>query len=215
MRTFQLQQALILLGAAVVCSIQLLGQTNEGNIAGTVLDPTGSAVQGAQIKAKNSATGATLSATSSNDGSFRLSSIPIGRYDITASAPGFSTVTQSGVGVQINSTTSVTINLQVGEASQTVTVQAEATRIESESSDIGTVISTKQVVELPLALGGVGALRSPEAFVFLAPGTSGPGTANSNNGIFHIENWRRPEFRERNSAGWREYAAHRKRLVFR
>lgn len=184
MRVFQLQQYLIPLVALTICSASVFGQTNEGTIAGIVLDPTGAAVEGAQIKAKNAGTGTTVTATAGTDGAFRLSSLPIGRYDITVSASGFSTVTQSGVAVQINSTTSVTINLQVGEASQTVTVQAEATRIEADSSDIGTVISTKQVIELPLALGGVGALRSPEAFVFLAPGTSGPGTANSNNGIF-------------------------------
>ncbi len=65
-----------------------------------------------------------------------------------------------------------------------MTVQANPTHIETESSDVGTVITSEQTVELPLALGGVGAMRSPEAFVFLAQGTSGPGTANSNNGIF-------------------------------
>ncbi len=159
-------------------------QTNEGILAGTVLDQSGAAVQGAQIAAKSEGTGATLTAVTGPDGAFRFPSVPIGLYDVTASQAGFGSVTQKGVNVSISTTTSVNITLEVGKAEQTVTVQADATTIETESSDVGTVITTKQVVELPLALGGVGAMRSPEAFVFLAPGTAGPGTANSNNGIF-------------------------------
>ena len=110
--------------------------------------------------------------------------MPIGLYDVTVTNPGFSSTTQTGVGVQISTTTAVNITLSVGKAEQTITVQADTTRIATESSEVGTVITTTQVLELPLALGGVGAMRSPEAFVFLAPGTAGPGTANSNNGIF-------------------------------
>jgi hypothetical protein len=159
-------------------------QTNEGILAGSVLDPSGAVIEGANVVAKNEATSFSLTTTTGSGGSFRFPSIPIGTYDLTVSHPGFSSVTQKGVTVQISTTTSVSITLNVGKAEQTVTVQADTTRIETASSDIGTVITTKQVVELPLALGGVGALRSPEAFVFLAPGTSGPGTANSNNGIF-------------------------------
>jgi hypothetical protein len=56
--------------------------------------------------------------------------------------------------------------------------------LETESSDVGGVASSKQIEDLPLALGGVGALRAPEAFVFLQPATTGPGSANSNNGVF-------------------------------
>lgn len=167
-----------------VCSLQLPGQTNQGIIAGTVLDQSGAAVEGAQIVANNKATGSSFTTTSGSGGNFRFPSIAIGSYDVTASHPGFSSVTQSGVTVAISTTTALTITLNVGNAQQTVTVQADVTRIETESSDIGTVVNSKQVIELPLALGGVGAMRSPEAFVFLAPGTSGPGTANSNNGIF-------------------------------
>ncbi len=162
----------------------LTGQTNNGILAGTVLDPSGAAIEGAQVTAKAEATTFSLSATTGPDGGFRFPSVPIGLYDVTASHPGFSTQTQTGVNVQISTTTAIKLTLTVGQTEQTITVQAEATRIETESSEVGTVITTTQVLELPLALGGVGAMRSPEAFVFLAPGTAGPGTANSNNGIF-------------------------------
>jgi hypothetical protein len=164
--------------------LPLYAQTNAGILAGTILDQSGAAVEGAQVVAKNEATGSTYNTTSESGGNFRFPSIAIGKYDVTVSHAGFSSVTQSGVNVTISTTTTIGITLNVGSAEQTVTVQADATRIETESSDVGTVVTTKQIVELPLALGGVGAMRSPEAFVFLAPGTSGPGTGNSNNGIF-------------------------------
>ncbi len=167
-----------------VCLLPLSAQTNAGIIAGTVLDQSGAAVEGAQVVATSPATGSSFTATSESGGNFRFPSLAIGQYNLTVSHPGFSSVTQTGVTVAISVTTAVTITLNVGRAEQTVTVQADVTRIETESSEVGTVVTSKQVIELPLALGGVGALRSPEAFVFLAPGTSGPGTANSNNGIF-------------------------------
>ena len=174
---------LFLVGVSLI-PFTCLAQTNEGILAGTVLDPSGAVIEGANVVAKNEATGLSLTATTGSGGAFRFPTLPIGTYDLTVSHSGFNSVTQTGITVQISTTTAVSITLTVGKSEQTVTVQADTTRIETESSDIGTVITSKQVVELPLALGGVGALRSPEAFVFLAPGTAGPGTANSNNGIF-------------------------------
>ncbi len=162
----------------------LQAQTNEGILTGTVVDQTGGAVEGAQITARNESTGNTLTTVTGPGGGFRFPSIPIGLYDVTSTQTGFSSAIQTGVNVSISTTTSINMTMQVGKAEQTVTVQADATTIQTQSSDIGTVITAKQQVELPLALGGVGALRSPEAFAFLAPGTSGPGTANSNNGVF-------------------------------
>jgi hypothetical protein len=172
----------VLLGA--LCAPFLLGQGNEGILTGTVIDQTGAAIPGAQVTAKSQGTGASFNATTGPAGGFRIPSVPIGQYDVTVKQEGFSSVTQSGVNVSISNTTSINITMNVGKAEQTLTVQAEATTIQTQSSDIGTVVTTKQVTELPLALGGVGALRSPEAFVFLAPGTAGPGTANNNNGVF-------------------------------
>ena len=113
--------------------------------------------------------------------------MPLGSYDIAVTMPGFKTATYSGVVVQVNSIASVDVSLEVGSSSEAVTVEASAPAVQSESSELGGVVTTKQVIELPLALGGVGALRSPEAFVFLQPGTIGPGTQNTANGIRQIK----------------------------
>jgi hypothetical protein len=159
-------------------------QTNQGELAGSVLDTSGAVVSGAQITAVNDAKGTTYKTTSTGNGYYRFPSIELGRYTITVSAAGFKQAVGTGVEVQVGTVTGFDAHLDVGGTNETVTVDANAPTIQTESSDVGGVVTTRQVLELPLALGGVGNLRSPEAFVFLIPGTVGPGSGNSPNGIF-------------------------------
>ena len=161
----------------------LVAQTNQGALAGNVVDASGAVITGATVVANNPDTGSRHE-TISQEGGYRFTSLPVGVYNVTVTRDGFSGVTQTGVRIEISSTTSVNITLNVGGAAQNVTVVAEGETVNVATSDIGTVVNTKQVIELPLALGGVGALRSPEAFTFLAPGTTGPGSSNSSNGVF-------------------------------
>ena len=181
-RRFVIELALVILCFSMSPTASL-AQTNEGAIAGNVVDESGAVVTGAKVTALNQDTGVRHE-TVSQEGGYRFTSLPIGLYDVTVQREGFSNLTQTGVRVQVSSTTSVNVTLRVGGAAQNVTVVAEGETIKSDTADIGTVVNTKQVLELPLALGGVGALRSPEAFTFLAPGTTGPGTANNSNGVF-------------------------------
>ncbi len=159
-------------------------QTNQGQIAGNVLDPSGASIANAQVTARNEGTGSTYTATSSGSGNYRFPSIELGRYTITATAPGFRQQVYTGVEVRVGSVTSLDANLTAGGGNESITVASDAPTVESQSSDVGGTVTTQQIVDLPLALGGVGAMRSPEAFVFLIPGTVGPGSGNSNNGIF-------------------------------
>ena len=169
---------------AVMMQFAAHAQSVRGSMAGNVTDPTGAVIAGAQISARNTATGVSLDTTSTSAGSYRFPELPLGTYDVTASAAGFGTQVQHGVQITIGSTSALNLILAPGGGATTVNVDASAPTVETESSDVGGTVDAKQIVELPLALGGVGALRSPEAFEFLLPGTTGPGTANSNNGIF-------------------------------
>ncbi len=180
-RRIQLLAQTLLFGIVLAPGVRAQG--NQGILAGTVVDSTGALVDGATITARNLATGRANS-TVAAAGTFRIPSLLVGKYDVTATMTGFQTVTQAGIDVLVSTTTPVNFTLALSAVAESVVVTAGGTTIASESSDVGTVIDTRQVVELPLALGGVGALRSPEAFMFLAPGVTGPGTANSNNGIF-------------------------------
>jgi hypothetical protein len=156
---------------------------------GSILDSSGGAVEGASITAARAETGTVYNTTSTSTGAYRFSSLVLGHYDITVTAKGFKVSTATGVEVQINSTASLDITLQPGDVKDTVTVLADAPSIEASTSEMGTVVGSKEILELPLSLNSSGQsfLRSPETFVFLAPGTQGPGTnqnGSTSSGIF-------------------------------
>jgi len=165
-----------------------LAQSDRGTIAGTVLDSSGGAVDKATITVTSTETGANYGATTGPTGGFRIPDVRVGTYDVSASAPGFKIEKKTGVVVQVNSTASLEFSLQAGDVKETLTVVADAPAIQTETSDIGTVVGSKQIEELPLALNGTGQshLRSAESFVFLTPGTVGPGTFSdsASSGIF-------------------------------
>ena len=163
----------------------LLGQTNQGSIGGSVVDSSGAVVPGAKLTAKDKNTGSVYEAVSSSSGAYRFPNVNIGTYDITATAPGFKATTATGVVVQVATTASLELKLQAGGADENVTVISDAPTVQTETSDIGTVVNQQQTLELPLALGStVQAMRSPEAFAFLIPGVVGPGSDSGNGGTF-------------------------------
>ena len=90
--------------------------------------------------------------------------------------------------IQVNTVSALDITLATGDVKETMTIVAEAPTLQTESSEIGTVVSSRQIEDLPFALSASGQsfLRSPETFVFLAPGTVGPGTVSDHpaSGIF-------------------------------
>jgi len=165
------------------------GQSTRGELAGSITDASGALIPGARIVAVNSDTGSKSETTSTSSGAYHFTELSIGRYSVTVTAPGFSVATSNGVQVTVNSTSSLNVILKAGAVTETVTVDASGSRIEAESSDIGGTISARQITDLPLAMqGGVGALRSPENFAFLVPGTTGPGAGGpqglNGNGVF-------------------------------
>src|SRR5665213_461133 len=184
-RVFRAACFALLAGAITNAAV---AQSSRGELAGNVTDATGAAIPGATVDAVNQGTGGKNEAKSSSAGSYRFSDIPIGVYTVTVTAPGFATASNTGVQVQINSTTALNVALKAGAVTDVVNVDASGLRLETESSDISGTISNKQIEDLPLALAlGVGGMRSPETFVFLVPGTTGPGSGtggNTQNGVF-------------------------------
>ncbi len=157
---------------------------NAGAIAGKITDSTGAVISDAKVNAKNTATGTNYDTVSSSTGDFRFQNVLPGAYDVTITAAGFKQSVRTGIVVQVASLSPVNVTLDVGGQTEIVTVTGDAPVVQTETSDIGNVVTTQQVVDLPLGLGGIGATRSPEAFVFLTPGTIGPGTNNGSGGVF-------------------------------
>lgn len=170
----------------IVCLVlggMAFAQSDRGTIAGTVTDSSGAVIGGASIEVRGTATGTVYTATSTPEGVYRIPNIAIGRYDVTVKAPGFKASVQQGVLIQINTVAALNVTLQPGNVTEQVSVVADAPTIQTESSDVGTVVGRKQIEELPLSLNATGQsfVRSPETFIFLTPGTTGPGT-NSDHG---------------------------------
>jgi hypothetical protein len=186
MKLFNTRVAFALLSVLGIVSLApaSFSQTVFGNLAGTVADPSGAVVPSAKVEAKQQQTGQTYQTVTTSSGSYRIPDVPIGSYDLTVTAPGFKTATLSGIQVNLQVTTAANVTLELGATTQTVTINAEAVGLQTQSSDVTGSITDQDYLKLPLALGGVGAFRSPEAFIFLLPGNTGPGTANSPNGVF-------------------------------
>jgi hypothetical protein len=129
-------------------SLPSIGQVLKGSISGTVEDPQGAVVSGAQVKATNTATGATLTTTSDSSGLFRFNLIPAGTYKVNVAAQGFQTASQGNILVSAGSDSGLgVIKLTVGETSTTIEVTSAAPLIETTQSQItntfsGTALTT-------------------------------------------------------------------------
>jgi Carboxypeptidase regulatory-like domain len=165
-----------------------IAQSDRGTLAGTIVDSSGAVVEHAEIVVTSPETGTVYNTVSSSSGAYRIQDMKLGTYNVKVTAARFKTAERTGVVVQVNTVSALDITLQVGDTKETVTVVADAPTLQTESADIGTVVTTKQIQDLPLSLSASSQsfLRSPESFVFLTPGTAGPGTNSdhSSGGIF-------------------------------
>jgi iron complex outermembrane receptor protein len=104
--------------------VQLHAQSNDaGTITGTVLDVAGKTIPNAAVSLKNESTGAAHQTVSGTDGKFSITGLPVGLYSVEASAPSFASSRRTGVKIAAGGTENVSISLNVGELSQTVTVE--------------------------------------------------------------------------------------------
>lgn len=156
------------------CLSPLSAQVDRGSIAGTISDPTGSVIPEVRIRITNEATNALTNTTSGANGTFGVFNLPIGVYTLVAEANGFRRAEVKNLRVEVNQQARADLVLQVGDVTQTVEVQANAALVQTESTDVGTVIDSKRFLDLPLTLGG--GIRNPSAFIFLSPGVS-PGNS--------------------------------------
>ena len=183
------RQLIVVLVILLSCTITTNAQTSGGTIAGTVLDPSGALVPDASVVARGADTGTVYTTVTTSSGNFHFSQMQLGRYDLTVTAKGFSTEKLTGILVTTGNVSAAEVHLSTSATGQTVTVNEDSPVVETESSEVVNTISGRQVVDLPLSLGGQSAMRSVESFIFLAPGTVGPGTASttSTSGAFQAK----------------------------
>ena len=117
---------------------------------GTVTDSSGSVVPGAKITAKLEGGAVTRAATSDARGEFVLPTMAVGQYTVEVEAPGFKKFLQSHVEVTLGHVINVNAVLVLGEITQTVEVQAQGVQVETTSTQLGSVMNSRAVVNLPL-----------------------------------------------------------------
>jgi hypothetical protein len=127
------------------------GQTvTVAQLSGTVLDESGAALPGAEVTVTQTDTGMTRFVITNERGGYVFSSLPVGPYKLTAKMDGFSTFEQTGIVLVVGDTRSLNVGLKIGTLSETVSVQADATMVESRDVGVSRVVEQEQIVSLPL-----------------------------------------------------------------
>ncbi|HYM09888.1 MAG TPA: TonB-dependent receptor [Bryobacterales bacterium] len=150
----------------LIFALRLSAAEPTGSIAGTVLDSSGAPIAKARIGATNTATGLNREALSATDGGYVFPLLPVGPYSVTVEAPGFRRFEQRGITVTADANVNLPVTLQVGEVTETVTVEAQAALVETRSGTLGQVVNEQKIIELPL--NG----RNAATLVLLSPGTA-------------------------------------------
>jgi hypothetical protein len=165
--------ALTLIGLAATLTLAW-GQEVTASIVGTVTDPSGAPVKGAEVKATDTDHGTVWTAHTNDTGSYDLLRLPIGSYGVKVTAPGFQTSVQPPFTLELNQTARVNVRLSVGKVSETVEVTGVAPVLQTEDAQVGTVLDANSVTGLALES------RNYIQLTLLSPGvvTTDPSTFN-------------------------------------
>ena len=181
-------------GLGLVClflaSLTAFGQGGNATITGTITDQAGAVVTGAAVEARNTETGLLYTGASSTAGNYTISDLPIGTYVVTAKVQGFKTYTHSNLALAATQVLREDIGLQVGNATESVTVTAEASLLKTETAELTHNVTLTQMDNLPLlgiglAGNGPDGIRNPFNVIQSLPGSTGYTLPGYNVGNFN------------------------------
>ena len=179
-----------------LCAFVMAGAQENAEITGEVTDATGAAVQNATVTITHIATGSVRVTQSNGSGLFDFPGLQIGSYDLKATAKGFKAFTQAGLVLSTAQTLRADVQLEVGAESQSVTVEANALQVQTDTNEVSSLITGQQVLELAtngrnlvsLAAAGTGVTNQLPAFNGVtAQGSSA--TINFNGMRYDHNNW--------------------------
>ncbi|MBV9507159.1 MAG: TonB-dependent receptor [Acidobacteriia bacterium] len=186
-----------------VCVLLFAGavfaQSDRGTITGTVSDPAGAVIANATVEARNSETGTAFPAQSTSTGNYTIPELPVGTYEVDVTVPGFKKFQRTGITVATAAILRIDVTLEVGASTESVTVQADASLLKTESADVTQNVTVQTLDQLPMlgvgsAAAGSAGIRNPNNVVDLVPGTYYvPNSqvkingAPSNTQAFHVE----------------------------
>ena len=141
----------LLVAVCLLCLVlPLAAQKFTGTITGTVTDASGAVVSGADVTVTNTETGAARSIKTASAGEYSFPDLPAGTYDLRVKQANFKEYVSKGVQLFVSSTATVNVKLEVGSASEQMTVEANAVQVETSTGAVGNVIEGNSVRELPL-----------------------------------------------------------------
>jgi len=170
-------RSLVIVFSLLLYSVALFGQAGTGTITGTVTDPAGAVVANAAVEVRNTDTNVPYPTVTTDTGAYTVLRLPPGPYSVTVTAAGFKKLTRGGLTVSAGQTLPLDLTLEVGSASESVTVTAEATLLKTESGDLTHNITLEQLTDLPIlgvgtANAGSNGIRNPYNSVVFLPGVS-------------------------------------------
>ncbi len=164
--------ALVALLAAFPLAPHAAAQVTSATLVGTVNDPSGAALPGVAVTARNADTGFTRTVTTSETGAYRLEFLPIGRYSVEAALSGFKSEIRSGIVLAVNDSIRIDLTLQIGAISDTVTVTQETPLVNTVTADVSKTVDAQAIQSLPLVDRNVYTLLDLT-----------PGVQSNNNGV--------------------------------
>src|SRR5690349_4672503 len=147
--------AILLLSTALMC-LRANAQTTSGELVGTVVDASGAGVPGATIEATNVDTNVSASTTTNAKGEYRLSNLLVGRYNLTATAPGFAASKLANIDVRLNATQTANLTLEVGQVATTLEVSTAGVAIDTTTAQVQSTFDARQIVNVPIIENSTG-----------------------------------------------------------
>ncbi len=175
--------ASVCIGLLLAVPLAVFGQARDtAALSGTVSDGQGAVVPGAKVTVVNTDTAVSRTVTTGPNGSFVFSLMPVGVYDLSVEQTGFRKYQRVKIQLQANENIQADVKLDVGNVTETVTVDAQVAQVDTRSATLNHTVDSKRIVDLPL--NG----RNPADLVLLAPGVNSG--AGNNSGDVGGSNWR-------------------------
>lgn len=152
------------------------GQEVTASISGTITDPSNAPVPNAKVTAKDLDRGSTWTTQSNGQGFYNFPRVPVGRYEVRAENEGFQASVQSNIGLEMNQAARINIQLKLGDVTQTVDVESAPPLLQTDTTQLSTVLTSRTNEQLPLAT------RNYVQLTLLAPGSAHPNPSTFKSG---------------------------------
>jgi len=167
---------LLVCGVAVLSALPVFAQEVSAGITGRVSDPSGASIVGASVTTKDLDRGVEFPTKTNVDGIYAFPRIPIGRYQLNVEATGFKTYINPDIVLEVNQRARVDVVMQVGSISESVSVTGEAPLLQTDTTQVGAVVSANTIDNTPLIS------RNPVALTLLTAGVTTPDPNSFNSG---------------------------------